>query len=144
MAARWSIFAAGCWESSCRCRRWPTSELAGVEWYDSGIGFAVPLEDINKALPRLEKGEDLRPGLLGISMKPGDMFADPAEIAAVQPNSPAYHAGFKAKDTVVEVDGHPVATQAAAQASARPALRQATRFASSCCAAKSASKNRSS
>ena len=86
-------------------------ELAGVEWYDSGIGFAVPLEDINKVLPRLEKGEDLHPGLLGISMKRGDMFADPAEIAAVQPNSPAYHAGFKAKDTVVEIDGHPVATQ---------------------------------
>jgi len=87
-------------------------ELAGVEWYDSGIGFAVPLEDINQLLPRLEKGEDLRPGLLGISMKRGDVFADSAEIAAVQPNSPAYHAGFKAKDTVVEVDGHPVATQA--------------------------------
>ena len=45
------------------------NELAGVEWYDSGIGFAVPLEDINQVLPRLEKGEDLRPGLLGISMK---------------------------------------------------------------------------
>jgi serine protease Do len=87
------------------------SELAGVEWYDSGIGFAVPLEDINKVLPRLEKGEDLHSGLLGISMKRGDMFADPAEIAAVQANSPAYHAGFKAKDTVVEIDGHPVATQ---------------------------------
>ncbi|HEY1783893.1 MAG TPA: trypsin-like peptidase domain-containing protein, partial [Pirellulales bacterium] len=87
------------------------NELAGVEWYDSGIGFAVPLEDINRVLPRLEKGEDLGSGLLGISMKRGDMFADPAEIAAVQPKSPAYGAGFKAKDTVVEIDGHPVATQ---------------------------------
>ncbi len=86
-------------------------EVAGVEWYDSGIGFAVPLADINRALPRLEKGEDLRPGLMGVSMKPGDMFADPAVIAAVRPNSPAAHAGIKLKDRVVEVDGHPVATQ---------------------------------
>lgn len=88
------------------------SEVAGVEWYDSGIGFAVPLEDINRVLPQLEKGEDLRAGLMGISMKRGDMFADPAEIAAVRPNSPAYHAGLKAKDKVVEIDGHPIATQA--------------------------------
>ena len=88
-----------------------SSELAGVEWYDSGIGFAVPLEDINKVLPRLEKGEDLHPGLMGISLKPGDMFADPAVIAAVRPNSPAGRAGFKAKDKVVEIDGHPIATQ---------------------------------
>ena len=30
-------------------------ETAGVEWYDSGIGFAVPLEDILAALPRLKE-----------------------------------------------------------------------------------------
>ena len=35
-----------------------TDELAGIEWYDSGIGFAVPLADIMQVLPRLEKGED--------------------------------------------------------------------------------------
>src|SRR5690606_17319965 len=29
-------------------------ETAGVEWYDSGIGFAVPLEDIFAVLPRLK------------------------------------------------------------------------------------------
>ena len=30
-------------------------ETAGVEWYDSGIGFAIPMEDINAVLPRLRK-----------------------------------------------------------------------------------------
>ena len=39
------------------------------------------------------------------------MFADPLVIAAVQPNSPAWHAGLKAGDVIVEVDGHAVATQ---------------------------------
>src|SRR5690606_2366997 len=30
-------------------------ETAGFEWYDAGIGFAIPLEDSNRALPRLKK-----------------------------------------------------------------------------------------
>ena len=89
-----------------------SDELAGVEWYDSGIGFAVPLEDIDKMLPRLKKGEDLYGGLLGISMKGIDIYADPAELAAVQPNSPAYQAGLKPKDTIVEIDGHKIVRQA--------------------------------
>ncbi len=35
--------------------------VAGMEWYDSGIGFAIPMEHIPQVLPRLEKGEDLHP-----------------------------------------------------------------------------------
>lgn len=89
-----------------------SDELAGVEWYDSGIGFAVPLEAINRALPRLKKGEDLRAGLLGVSMKGTDIYSEEAELAAVQPNSPAYQAGLKPKDKIVEIDGHKIARQA--------------------------------
>ena len=55
-------------------------EVAGAEWYDSGIGFAVPLADIIERLPTLKSGKDLHPGLLGISLKPGDIYALPAEI----------------------------------------------------------------
>ena len=36
--------------------------LAGTEWYDSGIGFAVPLEDIYARLDHLKSGKDLKPG----------------------------------------------------------------------------------
>jgi serine protease Do len=88
-----------------------SDELAGVEWYDSGIGFAVPLENINALLPRLKKGEDLFGGLMGVSMKGIDIYADEPELAAVQPNSPAYRAGLKPKDKIVEIDGHKVARQ---------------------------------
>src|SRR5439155_23501610 len=35
------------------------NEIAGVEWYDSGIGFAVPLAHIMNVLPRLKEGHDL-------------------------------------------------------------------------------------
>jgi serine protease Do len=81
-----------------------TDEVAGVEWYDSGIGFAVPLAHVQKIQPQLAAGNDLRPGIMGVNIKRGGL-ADPAELAAVRPNSPAYDAGFKAGDRIVEIDG---------------------------------------
>ena len=89
-----------------------TGELAGAEWYDSGIGFAVPLEDIFAHLETLKAGKDLHPGLLGVSLKQGDIYALPAEVAAAPPNSPANKAGVKPGDVIVEVDGKPISRQA--------------------------------
>ncbi|MCE9527972.1 MAG: PDZ domain-containing protein [Planctomycetales bacterium] len=88
------------------------SELAGSEWYDSGIGFAVPLVDINSRLETLKAGKDLRPGLLGISLKQGDIYSLPANVAASRTDGPAGKAGIKTGDEVVEVDGSPVRRQA--------------------------------
>jgi serine protease Do len=82
-----------------------SGEAAGVDWYDSGIGFAIPLEHVLSVLPRLRAGETLEPGLLGVSLVEGSMFSQPAELAAVRPNSPAYKAGLKTGDRIVEVDG---------------------------------------
>ena len=87
-------------------------EVAGAEWYDSGIGFAVPLEDINRHLEKLKRGEDLKPGLLGISLKGTDIYSSSAKIAAVSAKSPAAEAGLKAGDTIVEVDGMKIVRQA--------------------------------
>lgn len=87
-------------------------EIAGAEWYDSGIGFAVPLADINARLDTLKSGKDLHPGLLGVTLKPGDPYATPAEIAAAQAGSPAYKAGLRAGDTIIEIDGQPIERQA--------------------------------
>jgi serine protease Do len=87
------------------------SEVAGVEWYDSGIGFAVPLEAINKQLEQLKRGEDLRAGILGIGLSPRNPHSAPAVLAAVRPDAPAGKAGLKKGDRVVEVDGQPIRTQ---------------------------------
>ena len=89
-----------------------THELAGAEWYDSGIGFAVPLEDIKKVLPRLIAGEDLYRGLLGISLKGKDQFGALPVIAATQPKSPAHEAGLKTGDRILKANGIPVVNQA--------------------------------
>ena len=87
-------------------------EMAGVQWYDSGIGFAVPLEHIRRILPRLEKGEDLYPGLAGISLKGSNVYTGEPIIAACRQKSPAAVAGIKAGDRVVEIDGRAVARTA--------------------------------
>jgi S1-C subfamily serine protease/predicted esterase len=87
-------------------------ETAGFEWYDSGIGFAIPMEDINAVLPRLQKGKDLKKGLLGVRMKGTDRFADVPEVAEVLPDSSAARAGLKAGDVITEIDGHAVVNMA--------------------------------
>jgi S1-C subfamily serine protease len=86
-------------------------ETAGLEWYDSGIGFAIPLEDINKTLSRLKEGKDLKRGVIGVNLQQGDEHATPADVVGVQPGSAAEKAGIKVGDRIVEVDGKPVTNQ---------------------------------
>lgn len=87
-------------------------ETAGVEWYDSGIGFAVPLEDVLQVLDRLKTGETLLSGLMGVTFKGESPSGGETEIDRVRFRSPAEAAGFKSGDNVVEADGKPVATLA--------------------------------
>jgi serine protease Do len=82
-----------------------TSEVAGVEWYDSGIGFAVPAQTVMELLPRLKQGKDLLPGVVGINIPAQSLYTGEPVLAAVRPRSPAHRAGLKARDRVVEVDG---------------------------------------
>lgn len=76
------------------------SELAGAEWYDSGIGFAIPLDDILGRLERMKEGELAR-GILGITLKGNDIYGAEAELAACQVKSPAHVAGLRAGDVIV-------------------------------------------
>jgi serine protease Do len=89
-----------------------SGEVAGVEWYDSGIGFAAPLETVMKVLPKWREGHDLDAGLLGVSMQSADIFSQPAVLAAVRASAPAYKAGLRAGDKIVEANGRPITRQA--------------------------------
>jgi serine protease Do len=91
------------------------NEVAGVEFYDSGIGFAVPLSHVFSIIERWKQGEDLMPGKLGISMKRGSAVVEPPVVASVWPGSPAADAGWKVDDTIIAVNGHAVATQSQLQ-----------------------------
>jgi serine protease Do len=87
-------------------------ETAGYEWYDSGIGFAIPLEDIKAVLPRLKEGQDLHEGRLGISLQSQDIYGARPVILNVAPDSTAQHAGIKAGDIITEINGLRVVRQA--------------------------------
>ena len=82
-----------------------TSEVAGTEWYDSGIGFAVPLGPLAEPIERMKKRRRSRRGSAGHGMQPKNPHSAPAELAAVRPDSPAGQAGFKKGDRIVEING---------------------------------------
>lgn len=84
---------------------------AGFEWYDSGIGFAIPLEDLKRVLPVLQKGSSLARGVMGVTMAQGDPFRAAPKLAGIRAGSPAEKAGLKAGDLITKVNGIAVGTQ---------------------------------
>jgi hypothetical protein len=90
-------------------------ETAGYEWYDSGIGFAIPMEDVLAVLPRLKQGKDLQRGILGIRMKSNDIYSVLPEIGEVTRDTAAARAGLKPGDIITEVDGKSVVRMAQIQ-----------------------------
>ncbi len=85
-----------------------SSSMDGVNWYDSGIGFAIPLQDIYAVLDRLKAGENLKPGLMGVSFAATPGFLTDPVIKEVRPASPAAEAGLKAEDRVISAEGKEV------------------------------------
>lgn len=83
-------------------------EVAGVEWYDSGIGFAVPLVDILARLDTWKQGQDLHPGLLGIAFQDRNELLGEPVLGVVRVNSPAETAGLRAGDRITHVNGRQV------------------------------------
>src|SRR4051794_15028198 len=89
-------------------------ETAGFEWYDSGIGFAIPLTDINAVLPRMMKGTEKEPvtlkrGYVGVIMRSTDVYEAQPIIGTVAPSSAAEKAGIRPGDLIREVEGKAVA-----------------------------------
>lgn len=74
------------------------------QWYDSGIGFAVPWNDILKRLPQLQAGRDIQPGRLGLQTRPVDPHAGPVVVEGITANSPAAAAGFQRGDVIDTID----------------------------------------
>jgi len=90
-----------------------SEEFAGIQWYDSGIGFAIPAEHLQKTLPRLKKGEDLHPGVIGVTFRDRSLHVGEPVLGPSRPNSPAAKAGLKAGDKIVEIEGRKVLRAAA-------------------------------
>lgn len=83
-------------------------DLAGMEFYDSGIGFAVPAWRAEPAALRLAEGRDIRRGMLGVRLDRTAMGG--VRVLAVAEPSPARTADIRSGDEIIAIDDEPVAT----------------------------------
>jgi len=72
--------------------------------YSQGIGFAIPIKQVNQALAEMLSGESIGGYWFGARMKPATR---PLTVQSVQPGSPAAQAGLLPDDVVLEVNGRP-------------------------------------
>lgn len=88
---------------------------SGVEWYDSGIGFAVPIAGLDSVIERMKKGETLVPGFMGVQIDPTSDEKSGAKVKEVVKDAPAEKAGMKSGDVLVSVEGQEVIDQPSLQ-----------------------------
>ncbi|MDG2013958.1 MAG: trypsin-like peptidase domain-containing protein [Pirellulaceae bacterium] len=78
------------------------SLASGVEWYDSGIGFCIPVAGNEPLLEKLKLGEHVQRAFLGVQTR--DIKSrDGIRILSVIPQAAAEKAGLKAKDILLRV-----------------------------------------
>ncbi|MGD9126458.1 MAG: trypsin-like peptidase domain-containing protein [Planctomycetia bacterium] len=86
-----------------------TSKKVDVGWYDSGIGFAVPMDQVlQDVVPRLKKGKDLKAGSLGVVFMKSDPNTSDPIVMMVPDDTAAKKAKIASGDRIVAVDGKPV------------------------------------
>lgn len=81
----------------------PAGRDVGVDWYDSGIGFATTIANIPDLIERMKLGESLERAWLGVVSKQIDLGPG-AEIDGIAKGSPARGIGLRAGDVILSVD----------------------------------------
>jgi S1-C subfamily serine protease len=84
-----------------------TRNRVGGAAVNANVGFAIPVNQVRRFLPLLEKGEKIRHGFLGVRTEEADRGV---RILFVAPGSAAAAAGIEPGDHVVALDGVAVAT----------------------------------
>ncbi|MDP1562157.1 MAG: trypsin-like peptidase domain-containing protein [Pirellulaceae bacterium] len=87
------------------------SSSAGVEWYDSGIGFAISLDGMEWWIERMKAGDDIFPGIIGVTVNDNPDGAG-LKVVRTVPGSAAAQVDIQKDDLILEVDGVPLTTQA--------------------------------
>lgn len=82
----------------------PSGRNAGVEWYDSGIGFATTIADIPDLIARMKEGQILQRAWLGVQLSTSHLGPG-ARITATPTDGAAKEAGLGEGDIVLKVDG---------------------------------------
>ena len=79
------------------------SLASGVEWYDSGIGFAIPLAGAEALIERLKNGEHIQRAFMGIrSEDVGNKKG--IRIVSVLDDTGAKKAGLQKDDVITAID----------------------------------------
>jgi len=81
-------------------------ELAGIEMYDSGVGFALPLSRVEQIAPKLKEGHSFYRGWLGMVVDPKK--TDEVAILNTADPSPLRNIGVKPGDKIVEIEGRKI------------------------------------
>jgi S1-C subfamily serine protease len=81
----------------------------GGDSANSGVGFAVPVDEVRRAIPVLQRGEEVARAYLGIESGPAPDGG--AQIGTVVDGGPADRAGVREGDRIVEIAGQPVRDQ---------------------------------
>lgn len=82
----------------------PSGRNAGVEWYDSGIGFATTIADIPELLERMQDGQVLQRAWLGVQLSTSHLGPG-AKITGTPKSGAAAEAGIRKGDIIMKVDG---------------------------------------
>jgi putative serine protease PepD len=82
------------------------SQIASESGSNSGVGFAIPVDQVKRVIPYLEKGQSVPHAFLGV--RSGDAPAGGAQIGLVTAGGPADKGGLREGDRVVSIGGQPV------------------------------------
>jgi putative serine protease PepD len=83
------------------------SQIESDSGDNSGVGFAVPSNTVQRVVKEILAGGQVQHAFLGLEL--GDAASGGAQVAAVTSGSPAATAGVKTGDVVTAVDGKAVA-----------------------------------
>lgn len=82
--------------------------MAGAEWYDSGIGFVIPLTEISEIIETLKKKIDIQIGKIGIHPRVDAKNPKIVIVDLVFPDSPSEKGGMLSGDILLSIEKLPV------------------------------------